>query len=147
MRTVVQRVSSSSVVVDGQVVGEIDRGLVALVGFGEEDTDRDLHWMANKLTELRVFEDEDGRMNLGVKDIGGTILLVPNFTLYGDCQKGRRPSFSAAASAEKARDLFERLVDIVKECGVPAAKGEFGAHMHVALDNDGPVTLIIDSSQ
>ncbi|MFP3903104.1 MAG: D-aminoacyl-tRNA deacylase [Armatimonadota bacterium] len=147
MRAVVQRVSSASVSADDREVGGIDSGLVVLVGFGEGDGERDIHWMANKLSGLRVFEDADGKMNLSVLDTGGSILVVPNFTLYGDCQKGRRPSFSSAAAPEKARKLFDRLVGLLKECGVPSTKGIFGAHMQVQLINDGPVTLIIESPQ
>ncbi|MFO7946153.1 MAG: D-aminoacyl-tRNA deacylase [Armatimonadota bacterium] len=147
MRAVVQRVSSASVDIDGRQVARIESGLLALVGFGEGDGKKDIHWMANKLSGLRIFEDADGKMNLSVLDTGGSILVVPNFTLYGDCQKGRRPSFSSAAAPEKARELFDRLVGLLKECGVPTPKGTFGAHMHVELTNDGPVTLIIESPQ
>lgn len=145
MRVVIQRVSRAEVVVDGECLGQIDAGLLVLVGFADGDGEDQLRWMANKIVALRVFEDEDEKMNLCVGDVGGSVLLVPNFTLYADCQKGRRPGFSGAATPEVAAGLFDRFVAIVQESGVGVRKGQFGAHMLVSLCNDGPVTLIIDS--
>ena len=147
MRAVVQRVSEASVTVEGEEVGRIGRGLMVLVGFGPDDEDGDLEYMASKVVELRVFEDEQGKMNLSVRDIGGGVLLVPNFTLHADCRRGRRPSFSGAAPPDMARALFERFVEMVRGMGVPVGAGVFGAHMHVALVNDGPVTLLLDSKK
>ena len=145
MRVVIQRVSRADVVVEGQCLGSIETGLLVLAGFADADGDEQLRWMANKIAGLRVFEDDEEKMNLSVGDVGGSILLVPNFTLYADCQKGRRPGFSGAAAPDIATDLFDRFVDMVKESGVCVRKGQFGAHMVVSLSNDGPVTLIIDS--
>ena len=147
MRVVIQRVSRAEVVVDGECIGRIDAGLLVLAGFADGDSDEQLRWMANKIVALRVFEDDEEKMNLCVGDVAGSILLVPNFTLYADCQKGRRPGFSGAAAPDVATALFERFVAMVQESGVGVQKGRFGAHMLVSLSNDGPVTLIIDSPQ
>lgn len=144
MRVVVQRVTQASVTVDGAVVGQIGPGLLALVGFRPGDGEAELDWMATKLVGLRLFEDTAGKMNLSVAEIGGELLLVPQFTLYGDCRKGRRPGFSEALAPEQATVLFDRFCDRVGQAGPPVARGVFGAHMQVALLNDGPVTLIID---
>ena len=147
MRVVIQRVSIAGVTVDDETVGRIDRGLMVLVGFADGDGEQQMQWMANKICGLRVFEDEEERMNLSVGDIGGSVLLVPNFTLYADCQRGRRPSFSGAAAPDEATHLFDRFCTIMQEFPIPVEKGQFGAHMVVGLSNDGPVTLIIDSPQ
>ena len=146
MRAVVQRVSHALVRVDGEVTGEIHQGLLVLVGFAPGDTDADLEWMAEKLQGLRVFGDAEGNMNLAVGDVGGAVLLVPNFTLYADCRKGRRPGFSNAAPPERAAELFQQFCEKMGQ-RVPVQRGVFGAHMHVELTNDGPVTLLLDSSK
>ncbi|NLJ36043.1 MAG: D-tyrosyl-tRNA(Tyr) deacylase [candidate division WS1 bacterium] len=145
MRVVVQRVSAAQVVVDGAAVGSIDHGMLVLVGFTDGDDAAQLRWMADKLGGLRIFEDDQGKMNLSVTEIGGSVLLVPNFTLYADCQKGRRPSFSRAAEPSIATELFNGFCDLLQESGLQIAKGVFGAYMQVSLCNDGPVTFIIDS--
>jgi D-tyrosyl-tRNA(Tyr) deacylase len=146
VRVVVQRVSNARVTVDAEVTGQIRHGFVVLAGFAPDDTDSELEWMAEKLQGLRVFGDADGNMNLSVSEVGGAILLVPNFTLYADCRKGRRPGFSNAAPPERAAELFERFCEKVGR-RVPMQRGVFGAHMHVELTNDGPVTLLLDSSK
>ena len=145
MRVVLQRVKNASVSVDGAVVGEIGPGLVLLVGFQDGDAEEQLSWMADKLLSLRVFPDEDGKMNLGLTDTGGDVLVVSQFTLYGDTRKGRRPSFVGAAHPDIAIPLYERFVEVLR-AGAPGAveTGEFGAHMDVALVNDGPVTLVLE---
>lgn len=147
MRAVVQRVSEARVEVDGQIVGEIGRGLMVLAGCGEGDGEDDARWLADKIANLRVFEDEDGKMNLSVLDIGGSVLLVPNFTLYGDCRKGRRPSFTGACDPEIADGFMDVLADRIAEAGLEVERGEFGAHMHVSLTNNGPVTLLLSSDR
>lgn len=147
MRVVVQRVSAAQVVVDGATVGSIDHGMLVLVGFTAGDDAAQLRWMADKLGGLRIFEDDQGKMNLSVTEIGGSVLLVPNFTLYADCQKGRRPGFSRAADPSIAIELFDGFCDLLQESGLQIAKGVFGAYMQVSLCNDGPVTFIIDSPE
>jgi len=147
VRVVVQRVTQGSVEVDGEVVGQIGPGLLVLVGFRPGDGDGDLDWMARKLVGLRLFEDADGKMNLSVEETGGALLLVPQFTLYGDCRKGRRPGFSDALAPDEATVLFDRFCGLVVLSGRPVQRGVFGAHMRVSLLNDGPVTLIMDSPQ
>ncbi len=144
MRTVVQRVRSASVSVDGRVVGEIGHGLVVLVGFAESDANETLTWMADKLLTLRLFADEEGRMDRDLTQVGGEMLIVSQFTLYGDVTRGRRPSFVKAAPPDVARDLYGRFLDRCRAGTVPIASGEFGAAMNVRLENDGPVTLVID---
>ena len=144
MRVVVQRVSSASVRVDGERVGSIGTGLLALVGFGPEDGDEEIGWMAEKIAGLRVFPDEEGRMDRGLDEVGGALLLVSQFTLYGDVSRGRRPSFVAAADPGRAERLYERFLERCRETGVPVESGEFGAMMEVELVNDGPVTLVVE---
>lgn len=144
MRAVVQRVSQASVTVDGDVVGKIGRGLLALVGVGPDDAGDDADTLAAKLVGLRIFADDQGRMNLSVADVGGGILIVSQFTLYGDARKGRRPSFVAAAPPEVAEPLVERVADAVRTAGVEVATGRFGEMMSVELVNDGPVTLVLE---
>ena len=146
MRVVVQRVRGADLVIEGQERARIGLGLVVLVGFSPGDQPRDLEWMAEKLAGLRVFTDDEGKMNLSVSEIGGAVLAVPNFTLYGDCRKGRRPGFSDAASPEVATALFDRFCEALAKL-VPTQTGVFGAHMHVTLTNDGPVTLLLDSEK
>jgi D-tyrosyl-tRNA(Tyr) deacylase len=145
MRAIIQRVSGAQVSVDGIVKGRIGKGLVVLAGVDRGDTDTDLEFIKKKLLNLRIFSDENGKFNLSLLDICGEILLVSQFTLFGDCRKGNRPSFSRAASPENAEALFLRLKDMVESTGVPTASGVFGAHMQVSIFNDGPVTLILDS--
>jgi D-tyrosyl-tRNA(Tyr) deacylase len=131
--------------VEGEVVGEIDKGLVAFVGIGEDDGDDDCRYIAEKIAGLRVFEDEAGKMNLSLEDVGGEVLCVSQFTLYGDCRKGRRPSFINAASPEKAESLYQKLCSLLTNRGLQVATGKFQAKMRVTVDNDGPVTILLDS--
>lgn len=145
MRAVVQRVSRAQVTVDAEVTGEIGPGLLVLLGVAKDDTAEDVRWLADKLVGLRIFNDSDGKMNLGLTDVGGAMLIVSQFTLHGECSKGRRPSFIAAAPPETAIPLYEAFIDAVKTQGVKTATGRFGAMMQVELVNDGPVTLIVDS--
>ncbi|MCL7961193.1 MAG: D-aminoacyl-tRNA deacylase [marine benthic group bacterium] len=144
MKAVVQRVSHASVSVGGTTVGEIDKGLLVLVGFAEGDGSEQMKWMAEKLKGLRIFSDSEGRMNLDVGEVGGELLLVSQFTLYGDVSRGRRPSFVSAAEPDEARRLYDEFVSACRGGVVPVATGEFGARMEVALLNDGPVTLVIE---
>ena len=145
MRAVLQRVSQACVIIDGETAGQIDRGLLVLLGVTATDTPDDARWLAEKLVGLRVFNDADGKMNLSLPDVGGSMLTVSQFTLYGDCRKGRRPSFIDAAPPEIAIPLYEAFINSVKAQGIPVATGRFGAMMQVELTNDGPVTLIVDS--
>ncbi|WP_304340796.1 D-aminoacyl-tRNA deacylase [Metaclostridioides mangenotii] len=147
MRSVVQRVSSSSVTVDGDVIGKIDKGLMVLLGVTHDDTSKDVDYMIDKILNLRIFEDEDDKMNLSLKDIGGELLVVSQFTLYGDCRKGRRPSFTNAAKPDLADKLYEEFIAKAKSHGLNVGTGQFGAHMMVDLTNDGPVTILLDSSK
>ena len=144
MKVVVQRVSSASVRVDGERVGSVGTGLLALVGFGPDDGEEELGWMAEKLAGLRVFPDAEGRMDRGLDDVGGSLLVVSQFTLYGDVSRGRRPSFTAAADPDRAERLYDRFLERCRETGVPVESGEFGAMMEVELVNDGPVTLVVE---
>jgi len=145
MRSVVQRVSRAVVRVDRQVAGEVGRGLVVLLGVAEGDSPEDARWTADKLAQLRIFEDEAGKMNRSVQEVGGSVLLVSQFTLLGDARKGNRPSFTGAAQPELASALYEEVAGSLRSRSVPVATGVFRAHMEVELVNDGPVTLIIDS--
>jgi len=145
MRAVVQRVSRARVVIDGETVGEVGCGLLVLLGVTHADTAEAAAWLADKVVGLRIFNDADGKMNRSVADVGGGVLVVSQFTLYGDCRKGRRPSFIDAARPEVAIPLYEAFVNGIKALGVPAATGRFGAMMQVELVNDGPVTLMVDS--
>ncbi len=144
MRVVLQRVSRASVSIGGAVVGEIDVGLLVLVGFTHDDGSREVSWMADKVLGLRVFSDADGKMNRSITDLSGSILVVSQFTLYGDARKGRRPSFVAAARPDVAVPLYEAFISALRGGGVAVATGEFGADMRVDLVNDGPVTLVLD---
>jgi D-tyrosyl-tRNA(Tyr) deacylase len=144
MRIVLQRVSRARVTVDGRVTGEIGAGLLLLVGFRDGDGEEALTWMAEKVVGLRIFADGEGKMNRSVEEAGGAVLIVSQFTLYGDARKGRRPSFIEAARPETAIPLYERFVELVRATGRPVATGEFGAMMDVELVNDGPVTLILE---
>ncbi len=145
MKAVVQRVRGASVSVDGREIARIGRGLLVLVGIGRNDSSADLAWMAKKLVELRVFDDAEGRMNLGLREAGGQLLLVSQFTLYGDCRKGRRPSYSDAAPPEQAERLYGDFLERVRELVPDAQSGLFQAMMDVSLVNWGPVTLILES--
>ncbi len=147
MRTVIQRVLEAEVKVEGQQIGKIDRGLLVYLSVGKEDTMKDAQFMADKLVNLRIFADEAGKMNRSVLDVGGQILLVSNFTLHGDCRKGRRPGFDAAAKPESAQQLYEKVIELVAEQGLIVEKGAFGEYMHVSSINDGPVTFLLDSSK
>lgn len=144
MRVVVQRVDRASVRVSERLVGEIDRGLLVLAGFSANDSEQTLSWMAKKLLGLRIFADPEGRMNLDLEAAGGSLLVVSQFTLYGDVSKGRRPSFAEAAAPEEARSLYERFLELCAAGGVTVASGEFGRMMDVELVNSGPVTLVIE---
>lgn len=144
MKVLIQRVSSGSVTVDGAVVGAIGRGFVVLVGVTHTDTRAAAEWLANKVAGLRVFEDDAGKMNLSLLDVGGAVLVVSQFTLYGDARKGKRPSFTDAAPPEIAAPLVEYFCDQLRAFGLPVATGVFGAHMAVAIHNDGPVTLLLE---
>src|SRR6478735_10280613 len=146
MRAVLQRVSRASVTIDGEIVGSIGRGLLVLLGITHTDTPDDARWLAEKTVGLRIFNDAEGKMNLGLTDVGGSVLVVSQFTLYGDAQKGRRPSFIAAARPEQAIPLYEAFVNGIKALGVPVETGRFGATMQVELVNDGPVTLILEAA-
>ncbi|MBC6695626.1 D-tyrosyl-tRNA(Tyr) deacylase [Terrisporobacter mayombei] len=145
MRAVVQRVSSSKVTVDEEVVGKVNNGLLVLLGVTHDDTSKDVDYMVDKVTNLRIFEDENDKMNLSLKDIDGEILAVSQFTLYGDCRRGRRPSFSDAARPDVANPLYEEFVQKVRDLGINVGTGKFGAHMMVDLTNDGPVTILLES--
>lgn len=142
-----QRVQKASVSVDGKVVGAIDKGLLVFLGVGRNDTEKDLEFMVRKIPRLRVFEDEAGKMNLSVLDVGGAILCVSQFTLYGDCRRGLRPSFDEAAPPDMARYYYEEFIRRLKDEGIPVASGIFGAFMAVELVNDGPVTILLESKE
>lgn len=148
MRAVIQRVSSSSVAVDGREIGAIGPGITLLLGIKEDDTLKDCEYIINKTINLRIFEDDNGKMNLSLLDVGGELLVVSQFTLYGDCRKGRRPGFSRGGSVQDAEKLYHEFVRIVRETPVQKiATGEFQAEMQVTIHNDGPVTLLLDSEK
>lgn len=146
MRAVVQRVSSASVSIEGNVVGEIENGVLVYLGITENDTDADMTYIADKIVNLRIFEDENNIPNLSLTDIGGSCLLISQFTLYGDARKGRRPSYIAAAPAEKAKPLYDKIVEYMRS-RVPLATGVFQADMAVSSVNDGPFTILLDSGR
>ena len=145
MKAVVQRVSESSVTIDSEVAGKIGAGLMVLLGVAVEDSEKEADYLVEKIINLRIFSDENGKMNLSLLDVGGEMLVVSQFTLLGDCRKGRRPSFIAAAGPEKGNALYEYFVDCIRQKGIIVATGRFGAMMDVSLVNDGPVTLILES--
>ena len=147
MRAVLTRVTSASVTIDGQVVGSIGKGFLILLGVGPNDTEAECRYLAEKALGLRIFEDENGKMNLGLDSVGGEVLVVSQFTLYGNCRKGRRPSYTDAAGPELGNALYEKFLSICEELGYPPQHGRFGADMQVASVNDGPVTLILDTDQ
>lgn len=147
MRAVIQRVKSAQVLVDGRLSGKIGKGLLVFVGVAKGDGENDLSYLTSKIPDLRIFEDQAEKFNLSLKEIGGEILVVSQFTLYGDCRKGRRPSFTEAEDPALARDLYERFVDRLRARDITVQTGEFQARMEVHLVNDGPVTLLLDSKR
>ena len=147
MRAVLTRVNSASVTIDGEVVGKIGKGFLILLGVGPEDTEKECRYLAEKALGLRIFEDEDEKMNLGLADVGGQVLVVSQFTLYGNCRKGRRPSFTEAAPPQLGEQLYEQFLAECTRLGYPPQHGRFGADMQVESINDGPVTLILDTDQ
>jgi D-tyrosyl-tRNA(Tyr) deacylase len=147
MRAVVQRVLQAEVKIGAESVGRIDKGMLVYLSVGKEDTLKDAEFMAEKLVNLRIFEDEAGKMNRSVLDVDGQLLLVSNFTLHGDCRKGRRPSFDAAAEPAVAQGLYEKVIELIAQQGVGVRKGVFGEYMHVSSINDGPVTFLLDSTR
>lgn len=147
MRAVIQRVGQAKVEVEGAVVGAIDQGLLVYLGVAKDDTESDAQFMADKLVNLRIFADEAHKMNRSVVDIGGSVLLVSNFTLYGDCRKGRRPGFDAAGEPGLADALYKKVAELIAQQGVPVEKGVFAAYMQVTSTNDGPVTFLLDSGR
>ena len=147
MRAILTRVKSASVTIDGHVNGAIGPGFLILLGVGPNDTEKECRYLAEKALSLRIFEDENGKMNLGLDAIGGQVLVVSQFTLYGNCRKGRRPSFVGAAGPELGNAMYEKFLSICEELGYPPQHGEFGADMKVESINDGPVTLILDTDQ
>ena len=147
MRAVLQRVRRASVTIDGRVVGVVGHGLLVLLGVGRDDTDRDVDYVAGKIRDLRLFADADGRMNRSLAEVGGAVLVVSQFTLFGDCRRGRRPSYSGAAAPARARELYEALLERLRLHGLPVQAGEFQAMMDVELVNDGPVTVLLDSGR
>lgn len=147
MRVVLQRTSNAEVAVSEKVIGKIDFGFVALVGVTHDDTEEDIDYLVNKTVNLRIFEDENNKMNLSLKDVGGSILSVSQFTLYGDCKKGRRPNFMQAAKPDFAKEMYEKWNEKLRLAGVHVETGQFGAMMDVSLTNDGPVTILLDSTE
>lgn len=147
MRAVVQRVLEANVKVKGDIVGEINKGLLVFLGVGEEDDDNDLKYMVEKILGLRIFEDENRKMNLSLMDVGGEILIISQFTLYGDVRRGKRPSFTSSAHPEVAENMYNQFIQRCREKGLKTEKGVFGADMKVGLINDGPVTILIDSKK
>ena len=147
MRAVLTKVNSASVTIDGDVVGKIQKGFLILLGVGPEDTEKECRYLAEKALGLRIFEDENGKMNLGLDQVGGEVMVVSQFTLYGNCRKGRRPSFTGAADPELGNRLYEKFLSDCADLGYPPQHGRFGADMKVESVNDGPCTLILDTDQ
>lgn len=145
MKAVIQRVKHASVTVEGRVTGQIGQGLLVFAGIGPDDTQRDVDFIADKIANLRVFQDDGGKMNRSVLDVAGAVLLISQFTLFADCRRGRRPDFTAAAPPELAQQLYQQVIDAVGEKGVPVQTGVFAADMQIEALNDGPVTLLLDS--
>lgn len=145
MRVVLQRTTDAEVRIAGEIKGKIEQGFVALVGITHSDTEEDIQYLVNKTVNLRVFEDENGKMNLSLMDIGGSILSISQFTLYGDCRKGRRPNFMQAAKPDYAEEMYEKWNDMLRSQGITVETGQFGAMMDVAFTNNGPVTILLDS--
>ena len=147
MKAVVQRVKEASVSVDNTVCGEIKRGILVYIGFDINDNDADINWMVNKIPYLRIFSDENGLMNLSVMDLNYDILVISQFTLLGDCKRGRRPSYSRAAKPDMANKMYNKFLELLKKSGLKVESGIFQAHMNVTYNNDGPITIIIDSKE
>ena len=147
MRAVIQRVSEGSVSVGGQTIGQVGHGMVVLLAVGQQDGDPEVEWMVRKIAQLRFFEGDDGRLNQSVEESGGGVLLISQFTLYGNCKKGNRPSFSRAGAPEEALARFDQVVAGLRSRGIPTETGKFGATMQVSLVNEGPVTLLLDSEE
>jgi D-tyrosyl-tRNA(Tyr) deacylase len=147
LRAVVQKVAQANVKVDGNIIGEIGKGLLVLLGMQESDDEKVMEYMIDKIIHLRIFEDEEGKMNLSLKDVNGELLIVPNFTLYGDARKGKRPSYTKAAPPVVAEKLYNTFVEKAKATGIKTEQGKFQSHMEVSLLNDGPVTILIDSDK
>lgn len=147
MRAVIQRVSKAKVQVNNEVLGRIEKGLLVYLSVAENDTEADAKFIAEKLANLRIFEDENGKMNLGLLDVAGQMMIVSNFTLHGDCRRGRRPGFDAAAGPEIAKKLYEHTIGLIEQQGVTVTAGKFGGHMYIDSTNDGPVTFLLDSSR
>ena len=145
MKALIQRVSEASVVVDGDTVGSIGRGILLFLGIEKGDGEKDVHYLINKIANLRIFYDAEGKMNLSTRDVGGSILAVSQFTLSADCKKGNRPSFDSAETPQRAGQLYTLFVRMLTDSGIPVSTGSFGAHMEVRLVNDGPVTFLLDS--
>ena len=145
MRAVVQRVTNADVKIDGRVNGKIDDGLLVLLGVGNGDTEEDMKYIADKIIKLRIFSDENDKMNLSLEDVGGSMLVISQFSLYGDCSHGRRPYFGNAMEPVSANEMYEKFVAYIREQGIHTETGEFGADMKVSLTNDGPVTIILES--
>ncbi len=145
MRAVVQKVKYSSVTVDNEIIGKIDNGFMILLGVTHEDTLKEVEWLSKKIKDLRIFEDQDGKMNLSLEDVKGEVLIISQFTLYGNCIKGRRPSFTDAAKSDHAENLYNKFIEKFQSFGIKTQTGKFGADMKVELLNDGPVTMIIDT--
>ena len=145
MRAVVQRVTNADVKIDGRVNGKIDDGLLVLLGVGNGDTEEDMKYIADKIIKLRIFSDENDKMNLSLEDVGGSMLVISQFTLYGNCSHGRRPYFGNAMEPVSANEMYEKFVAYIREQGIHTETGEFGADMKVSLTNDGPVTIILES--
>ena len=145
MRAVVQRVTNADVKIDGRVNGKIDDGLLVLLGVGNGDTEEDMKYIADKIIKLRIFSDENDKLNLSLEDVGGSMLVISQFTLYGDCSHGRRPYFGNAMEPVSANEMYEKFVAYIREQGIHTETGEFGADMKVSLTNDGPVTIILES--
>lgn len=147
MRVVIQRVKEAKIEVDGNVVGSIGKGLLIYLGIGKDDSEKDVEFIADKLVNLRIFPDENDKMNLSILDVEGAILLVSQFTLYGDCRKGRRPGFDLAGEPQTAEKLYEMTIRAIRQKGIPVETGVFAAHMDVTSINDGPVTFLLDSKK
>lgn len=147
MRAVIQRVSEASVAVDNKIIGSIKNGFLVLLGVADADTEEDMNYLVRKITQMRIFEDEQGKMNLSLKDTGGSLLIISQFTLYANTKKGNRPSFIEAGAPDFSKDMYLKFIDACRTQGIHTEEGEFGAHMVVSLVNDGPVTITIDSSQ
>jgi len=147
MRAVVQRVSQAKVTVDGEIEGKNEKGIVVLLGIGQDDTEKDIQYLSDKIVNLRIFDDENGKMNISLLDVKGELLIVSQFTLYGDCRKGKRPSYDKAARPEKAEVLYDKFVEACKKYDIKVETGKFQAMMMVEIHNDGPVTLLLDSKK